>query len=82
VLVLTPWVWASAIANAAFPLAAAIALAIPFVAAGNRRNYFFVALLVLFALATLTVHLNQLGVLALPAWAGIQIALDAVLFSA
>jgi len=80
VLVLTPWVWASAIANAAFPLAAAIALAIPFVAAGNRRNYFFVALLVLFALATLTVHLNQLGVLALPAWAGIQIALDAVLF--
>jgi hypothetical protein len=46
--------------------------------AGHRCTYFFfVALLVLFALATLTVHLNQLGVLALPAWPGIQIALDA-----
>lgn len=80
VLVLTPWGWASAIANAAFPLAAATALAIPFVAAGNRRNYFFVALLALLALASLTVHLNQLGVIALPAGVGLQVGLDAVLF--
>jgi uncharacterized protein involved in response to NO len=80
VLVLTPWGWASAAANAAFPLAAAVALAIPFVRAGNRRNYFFVAVLVLLAGASLAVHLGQMGVLALPAWAGIQLALDAVLF--
>jgi uncharacterized protein involved in response to NO len=80
VLVLTRYGWLSALANTAFPLAAAIALAVPFVQAGNRRNYFFVGLLVLLAAATLTVHLSQLGVLALPAWAGIQIALDAVLF--
>lgn len=80
VLVLTPYGWASALVNAAFPLAAAIALAIPFVRAGNRRNYFFVALLVLLAGATLVVHLAQMGVLALPGWAGIQVALDAVLF--
>ena len=80
VLVLTPWGWASALVNAAFPLAAALALAVPFARAGNRRNYFFVALLVLLAAASLVVHLNQLGVLALPAWAGIQLALDAVLF--
>jgi uncharacterized protein involved in response to NO len=80
VLVLTPWGWASAIVNAAFPLAAAVALAIPFVRAGNRRNYFFVALLVLLAAATLAVHLNQLVALALPAWASIQLAMDAVLF--
>ncbi|MCG2595823.1 NnrS family protein [Ramlibacter sp. XY19] len=80
VLVLTPWGWASAIVNAAFPLAAAIALAIPFARAGNRRNYFFVALLALLAAATLAVHLNQLGAIALPAWAGIGLALDVVLF--
>jgi len=80
VLVLTPWGWASALANTAFPLAAAAALAIPFVRAGNRRNYFFVGLLVLLAAATLAVHLNQLGALPLPAWAGIQLALDIVLF--
>ena len=80
VLVLTPYGWLSAIANTAFPLAAAIALAIPFLKAGNRRNYFFVGLLVLLSAASLCIHLNQLGVLALPAWAGIQIALDVVLF--
>ena len=80
VLVLTPWGWLSAVANTAFPLAAAVALGIPFVKAGNRRNYFFVGVLALLGLASLAVHLNQLGVVALPAWAGIQLGLDAVLF--
>jgi uncharacterized protein involved in response to NO len=80
VLVLTPYGWAAAAANVAFPLAAAVALGIPFVAAGNRRNYFFVGLLLLLAAAALWVHLQWLGVLALPAWAGIQLALDVVLF--
>ena len=38
VLVLTPFGWAAAIVNVAFPLAAALALAIPFIAARNRRD--------------------------------------------
>ncbi len=59
---------------------AALALLIPFVAAGNRRNYFFVALLVLLGAATLAVHLGLLGLAVLPAWLGIQVALDVVLF--
>jgi uncharacterized protein involved in response to NO len=80
VLVLTPYGWLAAVANTAFPLAAAVALAIPFVQAGNRRNYFFIGVLGLLAAATLAIHLNQLGVIALPAWAGIQVAMDAVLF--
>lgn len=80
VLVLTPWTGASLLANTAFPLAAAVALAIPFMRARNRRNYFFVALLALLALATLAVHLHQLGALAVPGWVGIQVALDVVLF--
>lgn len=80
VLVLTPFGWAAAVVNAAFPLAAAIALAIPFIAAGNRRNYFFVALLLLMSVAVLAVHLDQLGVLHFPGWVGIQVGLDAVLF--
>jgi len=80
VLVLTPFGWAAAIANAAFPLAAAAALAVPFWASRNRRNYFFVGLLVLIGLADLALHLSRLGVLDLPAWLGVQIALDAVLF--
>ena len=80
VLVLTPFGWAAAVVNAAFPLAAAVALAVPFIASGNKRNYFFVALLLLMSLATMAVHLDHLEVLALPGWLGIQVALDVVLF--
>ena len=80
IFVLTPFGWAAAIVNAAFPLAAAIALAIPFVAARNRRNYFFVGLLLLMSAAALAVHLSQLGVLRIPGWLGVQIALDVLLF--
>ena len=80
VLVLTPFGWAAALVNAAFPLAAAIALAIPFIASGNRRNYFFVGLLLLMSAAELAVHLDQLGVLQFPGFVGIQVALDVVLF--
>jgi uncharacterized protein involved in response to NO len=82
VLVLTPFGWAAAVANVAFPLAAAVALAVPFIKARNRRNYFFVGLLALMAVAAGFVHLAQLGVAGLPAWAGLQLGLDIVLFIA
>ena len=81
VLVLTPYGWAAAAVNVAFPLAAAVGLAIPFISARNRRNYFFIALLVLMAAAALGIHLSQLGVTALPGWIGVQVALDVVLFT-
>ncbi len=80
VLVLTPWGWAAAVTNAAFPVAVAAGIGIPLVRSGNRRNYFFIVLLLVIAGAVLAVHLAQLGVLELPAWLGVQIALDAVLF--
>ncbi len=80
VLVLTPFGWAALIANTAFPLAAAVALALPFIAAANRRNYFFVGLLVLMAGASLAVHLAELRVIALPGWLGIRVGLDVALF--
>jgi len=63
VLVLTPWGWAAAAANVAFPLAAALGLARPLHAAGNRRNYFFVGLLALLGVAALALHLGALGLL-------------------
>ncbi len=80
VLVLTPYGWLAAAANIAFPIAAAIGIARPFIAARNRRNYFFIALLLLMGVASGLVHLAQLGVLAMPPWAGLQIGLDVVLF--
>lgn len=80
VLVLTPYDVVAAIVTCAFPLAAAAALAVPFVASGNRRNYFFVLLLVLMGVAEGMVHLDALGWLAVPGWAGIQLGLDGMLF--
>ncbi|HUG21923.1 NnrS family protein [Piscinibacter sp.] len=80
VLVLTPFGWAAAVVNTAFPVAAAVALAIPFWASRNKRNYFFVGLLLLMGAANLGIHLSQLGVVDLPAWLGVQVALDVVLF--
>jgi len=80
ILVVTPLGWASAVANTAFPLAVAAGIGVPLVRAGNRRNYFFIALIVVLACAVLAVHLVQLAVLDLPGWLGIRIALDVVLF--
>ncbi|MBL8278121.1 MAG: NnrS family protein [Pelomonas sp.] len=80
VLVLTPYAWAAAAANVAFPLAAAAALAVPFFKARNKRNYFFVGLLILMACAAGFVHLSQLGIVPMPAWPALQAALDVVLF--
>jgi len=80
VLVLTPWGVAAAVVNAAFPLAAAIGIGVPLARSGHRRNAFFVALLVLLSIAILATHFGQLGVIDLPPWAGIRVALDVVLF--
>ncbi len=80
ILVLTPFALAAAITSAAFPLAAAAALAVPFIAARNRRNYFFIGLLVLMSIADMLFHLAQAGRVNLPARIGIQAGLDVVLF--
>lgn len=78
VLVLTPFAVAAAVANVAFPLAAAVGLALPLYKARNRRNYFFVGLLVLLAAACAWIHLSLLGLVASP-WPGLQAGLDLVL---
>jgi uncharacterized protein involved in response to NO len=80
VLVLTPLHAAAAVANVAFPAAAAVLLAVPFVRARNRRNYFFVGMLAAFSVAAALVHASRLGAASMPAWVGIRVALDAVLF--
>ena len=80
ILVLTPFGIAAAIVNAAFPLAVASAIAVPLVRAGNRRNYFFVALLAVCGVAALCVHLSLLGILQWPARFSLRAGLDVVLF--
>lgn len=80
ILVLTPFPWLAAWVNMAFPLAVAASLGIPLFKARNRRNYFFVALLLLMAIAQGAVHLNLLGLIQVPAWAGVGLGLDVMLF--
>jgi len=78
-LAFTPWTMAAALVSASFPVAAAAALAVPFVQAGLRRNYFFVGLLVAIGAADLGVQLASSGVVAWPAQAGLHAGLDIVL---
>jgi len=80
VLVLTPFVIAAAVVNAAFPVAIAIAIGIPLVQSRNRRNYFFIALLLLLGVAVLAFHLSLLNLLPWPERASLQAGLDVVLF--
>lgn len=77
VLVLTPWLWASLLVNLAVPWLAAWGLWRALHAAGNKRNYFFVGLLLAMGLASAAVHLSQAGLLRLP---GLAIGLDLLLF--
>ena len=80
VSVLTPYPACAAILNGLFPIAVAIGLAVPMARSDNRRNYFFVGLLVLLGLATFAVHMARLGVVAWPQRASLQVGLDIVLF--
>ncbi len=80
VLVLTPFSLAAAIVNVAFPLALAIGIGGAVVQSKNRRNYFFLALLVLLAIAVLAFHLSHMDVLPWPERASLQVGLDIVLF--
>ena len=80
VMMMTPFAVASAVVNAAFPLAVAVGIGMPLVRAGNRRNYFFIAALVVLAAAELLVHAAALGWLDLRPAFGLQLGLDLVLF--
>lgn len=80
VLVLGPWPLAAALANAAFPIAVAVAIGIPIVRSANRRNYFFVGLLALLGVLALCVHAALNGLIAVNPLHGLRLALDLVLF--
>lgn len=77
---LLPHPMTAAVVNAAFPAALALAIAVPLVRSGNRRNYFFVGLLLMLAAVVLTVHLSAMGLLGVPARGSLQAGLDIVLF--
>lgn len=79
-LAFTPYALAAAAFDTAFALCAAAGIAVPFLRSGNRRNYFFIALLLGLGLANLAFYLGMAGLLDLPLQAGLQSGLDLVLF--
>lgn len=80
VLVLTPLGMLAALVNAAFPVALAVAIAIPLLRSRNVRNYFFVGLLVLMGALVAALHFALLGVFELPSRLGLVLGLDVMLF--
>lgn len=80
VLAFTPWTLAAGLVNALFVWATAWSLWRALHAGRNRRNYFFVALLVGMGLASLGVHLQAAGLMVWPQGMGVTAALDIVLF--
>ena len=80
VLVLTPWPFLTAAADTAFAIAATAGLAVPLVASRNRRNYFFIPLLLGLGAANLAFHLAMAGVIDIPVQRGLQAGLDLILF--
>jgi uncharacterized protein involved in response to NO len=80
VLVLTPFALAAAAFDFAFALAAAAGIAVALLRSGNRRNYFFIALLLGLGLVNLVFHLGMAGLLDLPLQRSLQVGLDIVLF--
>jgi uncharacterized protein involved in response to NO len=80
VLVLTPLSMLAAMVNAAFPVALAVAIAIPLLRARNVRNYFFVGLLLVMGALVAALHLGLQGRFELPPRLGLQLGLDVMLF--
>ncbi len=80
VLAFTPWTLAGAAADTAFALAVALGIGVPLVASGNRRNYFFIVVLLAIGAANLAFYLSRAEVLDVRASDGVQVALDLILF--
>jgi uncharacterized protein involved in response to NO len=80
VLVLTPLGLTAAIVNSAFPLALAVAIAVPLLRAASARNYFFVGLLVLMSALIAALHLGLHGTFEFPPRLGLLLGLDVMLF--
>jgi len=80
VLVLTPFALASALVNAAFPAAVAVAIGVPLLRARNVQNYFFIGLLLMMGVLILVMHLASQGKIGPSPRLGLHLALDLVLF--
>lgn len=79
IVIFMPYPVAAMILNASFPLAVAIAIAMPLIKAANRRNYFAVVLLIFMASASSMFQLTTVGTVAWLGYISLQFGLDLVL---
>lgn len=80
VLVLTPWAGLAAATDTAFALAAAAGIGVPLARSRNRRNYFFVALIVALGAVNLCFYLAMADVVHVAVEPGLRLGLDLILF--
>lgn len=80
-LAFSPWPQWSAVTDTAFALGVAFGIGRPLLAARNRRNYFFVALVLALGAANLVFHAALRGAAPFPPGAVLAIGLDIVLFA-
>lgn len=79
IMVVLPYPLAALAVNVAFPLAVAIAVAVPLLRASNRRNYFVIMLLGALGVVSLLFQLGSLAAIAWPAFVTLQSGIDLVL---
>jgi uncharacterized protein involved in response to NO len=80
VLVFTPWYAGAALTDTLFTISVALGIAVPLVRSRNRRNYFFVFLVLALGAANLACYGAIFGSLAISGNTFLTIALDLVLF--
>jgi uncharacterized protein involved in response to NO len=80
ILVLTPWHLLAALADTAFALAVAAGIALPLLKSRNRRNYFFILLVVALGAVNLGFYLAMAGWIDFPVERGMRTGIDLVLF--
>jgi uncharacterized protein involved in response to NO len=79
-LALSPWPLMAAAADTLFTIAVALGIGQPLLASGNRRNYFFIALVLGLGAANLAFHAALAGWLRYDAQRALGIGLDLVMF--
>jgi len=81
VLAFTPWAAWAAATDTVFALGVAAGIGRPLLASGNRRNYFFIVLVLALGAANLAFHAALQGLAPFTAGAALTVGLDLVLFA-
>ena len=80
ILVLTPWPVYAAVPDTVFALAVGVGIGVPLFTSRNRRNYFFVGLIVALGAVNLGFYLAMAGWIHVAVERGLRFGIDLILF--